>query len=522
MNRFGTSRDRWLRTIEEVILSRRAYLLFSAALVLFVFLGSLDLYSVGAYADYWEHLAFMNSFAKDLAHPRNPYLPESFPIYMHSPYHLFWGGVCRVVGVNALWIAPVIGTANILLFLVAARLFCERILGDGWAALVYVLTLLFFWLDPWPWSGFYNFGVLPLAASYPYWFAFSAALVIISLYPRRDLWLSLLFVPLASMVILAHPITGAFLLTALVVMPAVEAWDRHEPLRLIWIGLPVAAFLLADSWPYSSLSREILAAGQSTQGYNQGYLLFYERLPLRLLLALPGLAYLYVCVRRRRHDFIALGFVALFAMYLANYSLIRSVAAARMIVYVVFFLHCGFTMVIITSGARVRRMLVTAVVVVAIGSSVLQVRQSFHFVGIVQDIVGHTGPGYHSNLRVFRDYRIAFAPFLTRDDIVWARSHDSLMLPVFVECKIVNKQWPPNPYLPPDFSSARAADERLFFSRDTAPATRMDILRRYRATHLLVSQPDTSFLSGMNGAIRLAATARDERLYAVVPARDSS
>jgi len=157
--------DKLTRIITLVLLSRWIFIVFAIVLVGYNVIGMHLLYERGS--DYWEHLASMYSFARNPVNPPNPYILSDEPTHLFTPYHLFWGVIARILNIHPFWLLPVIAGANVLLFVASTHVFSRKILRDEKYALALALTMLLFWNDPWSWSGFYNFGLLPLTAVFP-------------------------------------------------------------------------------------------------------------------------------------------------------------------------------------------------------------------------------------------------------------------------------------------------------------------------------------------------------------------
>ena len=156
---------------EEFITSRIAFLIFSFSFILFIFFGLILLYSPGG-SDYWEHLATIYHFSIDPMSTNNAYIASSKPFFLNTPYHLFWGLFSKTLSIHSFWILPIIGVINQILFLIATVYTSKFLTNSRRYALLIALTLLFFWYQPWQWSGFYHFGMLPMTSIYSFLFAF--------------------------------------------------------------------------------------------------------------------------------------------------------------------------------------------------------------------------------------------------------------------------------------------------------------------------------------------------------------
>jgi hypothetical protein len=104
----------------NIITMRKTFLLFSVLLVTYVFLGLIFLGKIGG-SDYWEHLATIYSYSRNLINPGNPYVLSENPTHLFTPYHLFWGAVSKTTHIHPYILLPVIGGLNIVFFIYAVN-----------------------------------------------------------------------------------------------------------------------------------------------------------------------------------------------------------------------------------------------------------------------------------------------------------------------------------------------------------------------------------------------------------------
>jgi hypothetical protein len=111
--------------------------------------------------------------------------------------------------IGAFSIAPIL---NLVLFLIAFRLFVWRLLGNRIAPFYYLLFVLVLWrVAPWRWSAFLNLNLLGFGLPYPSMFATAITLLtlwtlMIFLESHRLPWL-LGPVIGGSVILLTHPIS---------------------------------------------------------------------------------------------------------------------------------------------------------------------------------------------------------------------------------------------------------------------------------------------------------------------------
>jgi hypothetical protein len=466
-----TIADRALR----ILTARATFVVVALGLLAFNLLGSFVLRgTIGV--DYWEHVAAIRAFSDDLWDPPNPYLMSASPTHLFTPYHWLWGAVSSVSGVHPLLLVPVIGTLNLALFLVGVDAVAKGIIGDRKWSLLVALSFLLLWWNPWDWSGFYDFGLLPLTSSYPYWFALALSLLMIGRYPFPR-WL-LVSIPIVGLVFLAHPITGLFLVLSL----ALKMWVAEEGSvgrRLGLAALPLAGIGLALLWPYFPVLEAIRAQGRFQEtGFSGHYRIFYEDALVRLLPAMLGVFYLARRAWLKRLDFVSSGMILFFLIYLMNYWTIRSGPIARLVAFVALFLQLGVVMLVKLAADRRRwRPLVLGLVVVVLGiAGVGEVWDARRWVRIEPWTQGTTSLDYYSRYR-------PYGAFLDGDDVVLSDPATSWVLSPIVGTRVVVVLHP-NPFF--QDQRRRFQDVERFVRSDRHGM--LEILARYKVTHILVGR----------------------------------
>jgi hypothetical protein len=481
----ATIADRVLR----ILTARATFVVVALGLLAFNLLGSLVLRgTIGA--DFWEHVAAIRAFSDNLWNPPNPYLASASPTHLFTPYHWFWGAVSSAFGVHPLLLIPLIGTLNLALFLVGVDAVANDIVGDRKWSLLVALSLLFLWWNPWDWSGFYDFGLLPLTSSYPYWFALALSLLLIGRYPFPR-W-RLASIPIVGLVFLAHPITGLFLVLslALKVMVAEGSVGRRVGLA----ALPLAGIGLALLWPYFPVQEAIWAQGRFQEtGFSGHYRIFYEDVFVRLLPAMLGLIYLARRAWLKRLDFVSSGMILFFLIYLMNYWTIQSGPIARLVVFVALFLQLGVVMLVKVAADRGRwRPLVLGLVVVVLGvAGAGEVWDSRQWVRIEPWTQGATSLDYYSRYR-------PYGTFLDGDDVVLSDPATSWVLSPIVGTRVVAVLHA-NPFFHDHRRRLRDVERFVRADRDEM----LEILDRYGVTHILVARGIVKDLAPIRQDLRL-------------------
>jgi hypothetical protein len=476
----------------RILTARATFVVVALGILTFNLLGSFVLRGTTG-ADYWEHVAAIRAFSDNLWDPPNPYLASASPTHLFTPYHWLWGAVSSAAGVHPLLLVPLIGTLNLALFLVGVDAVARRITGDRKWSLLMALSFLLLWWNPWDWSGFYDFGLLPLTSSYPYWFALALSLLLIAHYPFTDYRWRLASIPVVGLVFLAHPITGLFLVLSLALKVGVSGeWSASRRVGLA--ALPLAGIGLALLWPYFPVLDAIGAEGRFQEiGFSGHYRIFYEDAFVRLLPAMLGVLYLARQAWLRRLDFVSSGMILFLLVYLVNYWTIRSGPIARLVAFVALFLQLGVVMLVKVASDRGRwRPLVLGVVVLVLAvAGVGEVWDARQWVRIEPWTQGTTTLEYYTRYR-------PYGRFLDGDDVVLSDPATSWVLSPIVGTRVVAVLHA-NPFF--HDHRRRLRDVERFVRSDRHGM--LEILERYEVTHILLGRGNLPYLAPIREDLRL-------------------
>ena len=448
-----------------------ALALAGAAFVAYCAIGTAEVH-LGS-GDYWEHLAAMRAFWERPGSPAHPHFGTDEPSHLLTPYHLFWALAARTFGVEPVAVLPVAAGCNAALLLWAMRRLGRWLAGTASAAPVYALTLLLFWYAPWSWSGFHALGLLPIMASYPYWFALPLALgVLASVGVRSSLAVVALAALAVPLVFLCHPLTGAYLCGALVLKALLGAPDAglRERARIL---SPVLALPAALLWPYFPVWDAIAASPDyAALGFSGDYRKFYSALPQRLAPAALGLLALPFVPAPFPRRWLVGGIASLAAVYARNYGALHSGVLGRSVAFLILSLHLALATAVWTGLQQAGRRTVTAVL---FGGALLlfgafQVRDSVRWFSF-----GEGGPQ--------REDLGPLTRLIGPEDVVLAPAEWAWWLPGLTGSRVASTLRP-TPFMH-DFAQ-RQVDVDAFFARGTSPTRRAAVARRYGATYVLV------------------------------------
>lgn len=504
--------NKFTSIITRALLSRRIYIIFSVALIGYNVIGMHLLSSPGG--DYWEHLTSMYSFSTNPSNPPNPYNLSEKPTHLFTPYHLFWGFLAKILNIHPFWLLPVIAGINMLLFAVSIYIFCRNILHDQRYALALALTMFFFWNNPWDWSGFYNFGLLPLTAIYPYWFVLPVSLLVIACYGKsQSLILNTLYGLLVSCVFLSHPLTGSFLILSLILkILLMKSSPVLKRLELLTIPL-FSTVLVASFWPYFPVIKTVLVSGTFEKiGFAGNWQLFYQNAVQRLFPVLFGLPFLLYLLLKRKLTYVTTGLMATMSIYFFNYAVLHNSTLSRYVIFIAFFCHIG---IILNLKHFERYVLykyaVSGFLFLTLFLAFPQLKSSAARIGQVRDVTSGKPIGTHSNVHTFRKYS-PLGQYIEYSDVVMAPMEVSWKLPGIIGCKVVGVIHS-NPFMQDFFERKR--DTEKFFTEHISTSERSHILSTYSVNYVLVPNDQKDIVAGFKSHLNLVYKDKEYALYTV-------
>ena len=465
------------------ILNDKYRILFVITTIIFTLynsLGQFFLYSPGG-CDYWEHLATIFSFSRNLLYPDNPYILSNQPTHLFTPYHLFWGIISKIFKIHPFYILPCIAIINSLLFMLASKYISSFLLKNEKFFIIFFIVLLFFWYKPWAWSGFYNFALLPLTIIYPYWFAFPFSIIILSRYHFREnifhvIILSFIF----SLIFLVHPLTFIFIFLSYTVKLTLE----DPPILKIYFYFLVLmlASIISLLWPYFSVSKAILnSAHYKNIGFAGCYWLFYKNIPSALGPALFGLIpLLYFVINFSKNNqsinFIVYSFFIFLFLYVLNYVLLHNSLLSRLIIYLVFFLHISIVVIVINR----KKLLITSLALLILFAPI-QLKESLKRVHIFD---------HSTNFNLLLRYSF-LGKYIKSRDVVLSPLNLSWILPSIIGCKVVGVLHS-NPFFTDYFE--RLKENKIFFSKQCNLKCQLDTIRKYKVNFIVVKKDEEKYL----------------------------
>ena len=468
-------------------LIRNAYLrgLGIFAFLAYVVLGTTTLSQEGG--DYWQHLAAVRALSSNLLSPSPLYFSETYEVHLYTPYHVFWGAVRAVSGLDIWSLLILMGTANAVLFVVGCRLLAKYVFRDPKLDVAALVVFLTFWYHPIWWSGVYSLGQLPLQASYPSFFALAASLILAAIWMEegfRDVKWFLAVTVVLAFLFATHPVTTSFLL--LLLGAKTLTIERRGRRQILITGTVVAGGLLIGLlWPYYSLLR-LIASAQTSEDFFGAFDVFYRGVRGMVGPELLGFLALPLVSDRRLRLLLASVLGATLAIYAGNYLLEVSPVFSRYLIFTTFALHlCIVAALAAVQGRRWSAVVITVCVITAgmAGLEQLRLAARYNF-GIVQDIRQGVPLGTNSMRSRYREMAALAAIQESETRTVMTPLEWSSPIIALTDYNVVGVM-DPDPTMP--HAERRRSDVNLFYDANTSQVARDTILRRWDADYVLVA-----------------------------------
>lgn len=262
--------------------------------------------------DMWEHVAVVRGLIDD------PFRSAPPLTLLDTPYTVTLGALGHALGVSAVTMLSVAAIANLVLLLVALRLFVIEATANRRAPFWALVFLLLLWgLSPYRFSGFFNLNSIGFVLPYPSTFATGIALLTLTaalraMRNRRPELFAAVAVGTTA-VVLVHPITGSWLAVGLL---AVGISRARVPRDWVWLGAAGAVgFALTLLWPYYSIF-DLL---RDTSSYDAANKAMYRDVAMRLFPAAIGVWVIWRRFRADRRDLLAVMLTGSLAIYAYGY-----------------------------------------------------------------------------------------------------------------------------------------------------------------------------------------------------------
>lgn len=430
--------------------------------------------------DLYHHAAVVRELAIHPLHPQHPILPILAPHAGYSPYTLLVAWASRLSGLSPVDALRAFGLLNLLILFWTLRLFVRKVFSGRHADFYALLFILILWgFSPWMTSGFLHLNYLVQGAAYPSTFA--TALLFLSWYIAVLLasggtnWLLLPLIAIIFAALLDHPITAGSLIIGLFAVTFDYSRSWFALFRLA--GACAVALSLVWLWPYYPFYSLVFGNSSNIDAVVSHLYPGPKTILLMTFPALVGLPLLWLRFKANRRDFLTTIFACSLAIYLFG-AISGKYVVGRVIYFMILALQLGVADwlsrredALSTSSSNHRAWRARYAV---LGSAALG--------GLMML------PGLMTCLPVFQNSYGEYSFLSSRikpNTVILSDFDTSLKLPAF-GAKVVS--YAPEHSLFFVDTRSREHDVRRFFSDVTPQSERLQILRRYHVSFVLLNR----------------------------------
>jgi hypothetical protein len=466
--------------------------------------------------DFWEHSALIREWTKNLWHPGNPHLAINTGSPRYMPLFFLVTVLAKMFDLNPIQALGIGGVMTMILFVWGGWLFLGLYFKNDWAPFIGLIVLLCGWGAGWYWSNCYQLRCLFYTITYPSTFVFSLSFLSFWLATKMlrqvesTIWSFFSIGIISALMLLSHPLTGTFSIGSLCLLALFES-DVSFSHRCKVIGVVLAGALAAELWPYFSVWRIILGTsdGKAASWVNpDNVVVSYSRIKMLYhthpflnpkqffitigpgLFGIPALIYL---AYKREHLFIVTGFMLMSLPFVANLFLTIPLGH-RFLFYMIFYLHLALVWGILrmqneisektqqgifARSAKIKRGLIFSFLGICLLWNVVLSAMELLDYGVTPNL-------WFGRMRrepIVKEMR-HLSLFIPDDAIVMAPIELSWLLPTFTGKVVAILH--DNPMVADEYR--RRKDTEKFFQIETTQEIRLNILRRYKATHILYKE----------------------------------
>lgn len=505
---------------KEITISPKwAYLFISIPVLTAIFWSIFNYPSYTSYysSDFWEHSATIHEWTKNLWHPGNPHLAIDTGSPRYMPFFFLLTLLARIFHLTPIQALGIGGVMTMILFLYGVWLFLGLYFRNDWAPFVGLIVLLGGWGAGWYWSNCYQlrclFYVIPFPSSFVFSVSFLSFWLATKMLRHRAIspWRLISLGIMSALMLLSHPLTGVFAIGSLCLLSLTEPNVSFSH-RWTLIAVALTGALVAELWPYFSVWHVIFgtSGGEAASWVKAGNIvgdrikMLYQTHPFYNpqqffvtigpgLLGIPALFYL---AYTREHFFIISGFIVMSLPFLANLFLPIPLGH-RFAFFMIFYLHLALIWGILRLQSKVRNITQYHTV---LRFSKIKTGVIFWFLTLCLLWNGALSALALANYLVYPNLKFGpmqkepivddmkrLSPFIPEKAIVMAPAQLSWPLPTFTG-KVV-AAYHINPMVADHFFRRR--DTFRFFQVQTDQETRMEIIKRYKITHILFESQNT-------------------------------
>ncbi len=495
-------------------LKRYAYELVGAVLV--VGTTGQTLNQRWASPDFWVHLAAVRAFSNSLLHPANPLVVGSQHDPYLSPYTFVLAIVTRLTGLQPVSVLAAAGIVNLILLLVAIRVFVNRVSAAAFAPLLVLLFTLTAWgYSPWRWSGFFELNslgtVLPLASTFASALGLLTIAAVCDVLRGGSLWKLALSGVGMALTLLCHPMTAVWVALVGVAFVVSETTSKNRKRTGAVIAVAAAALGLASIWPYYSIW-QLLTRSSAFDPSNAA---MYHAVVERTFLAIPGFVILGFRFARRHRDPLALAALFNAIVYVIGYATHHD-AFGRVLPGIVLMAHVAMGVWVAEQLARPRAPAIDLRYVMTATVAIVVVGLLGSAGGVVRFVPRALLPASYAHRSEFASLVAPYqrlGKLIPRGDVVVASR--TLALGVAASSGKVIAPPAPAPFVRD--TKRREASVRSLLSSQTSTAAFDALVAKYHVAWFVLTPDDARKLQNRvsDGELQLDATTGKYRVYRV-------
>ncbi len=271
--------------------------------------------------DIWEHAAVIRELIARPFNPQHPLLAMEGTHMLFSPYHLTIALFSKMTGIGLIGLLNFVGLCNLVLWILSLHYFVTTIFKKTRVSIYALILVLFAWLSPWSFSGFFNFNVLGYVMALPSTFVGAFTLFLSAWYYNHYQsiqWFQyIILIVLTTLLLLIHPFTTLVLMTSFLAVSFHYNQLQIKREQLMTLGLIFLPILGTMLWPYYSFLGLITSDTSDFIHASNGVM--YDKPLIRIAPALLGLPIIFMRMKKKWNDWISWFFIGLVLLYIFGY-----------------------------------------------------------------------------------------------------------------------------------------------------------------------------------------------------------
>ena len=471
----------------------RKYLLLSVMLILLTAAANFSGRLWSEMGDSWEHAASVNELSHNFIHPSNPFLTtggNTTPRF--TLYILLLALLKRISTLSVIDLMELAGLCNAILLVTGIYVFIKNYTKHNYQPFFTLITLLIFWGRGWLYSSEYSLHFLISSLSHPSIFTFAISFwgwhFFLNSIRGKEKINSVMTVLLSLIISSAHPLNASFYFIFLFFLSFQQKENIKRGFSLIGLSL-VLSILFSLSWPYFSII-EVFRKGSLSGGWYPTGNYFYTHIITGAGLSLLGIPVVIYYLLKRRHLCIILSFLVSVMIYIASYCADLPLLG-RYIYFSIFFLQLLLSFFLaelwephpkhIPPPFIKHTLRITSVIIIVV--LFLYQIKLMDLTGMVRCCIHFSPTLSTKRCNHPKEKYVFLTAHLKRGNVVISDTFTSWVIPAMTGAKVVSL-FHDNPLVPDNVNRMR--NTKVFFSPATNRLERMEIVKHYGVTHILI------------------------------------